>query len=66
MFTMKKEDKPQCRRPSRRKAQLTVHSEMCGEEDPFPEQGGTQVNTNTVAMRKCRNSLFGPASSCRE
>ncbi len=35
MFTMKKEDRPQCRRPSRRKAQLTVHSEMCGEEDPF-------------------------------
>ncbi len=62
MFTAKKEAKPQCRRPSRRKAQLG----NVWEEDPFPEQGGTQVNTNTVAMRKCRNCLFGPASSCRE
>ncbi len=36
MFTMKKEDKPQCRRPSRRNAQLILGDVRDGEEDPFP------------------------------
>ncbi len=52
MFTMMKEAKPQCRRPSRLKAQLILGDVRGGR--PFPIQGGTQGNTkDKIQKARC-------------